>query len=291
MLHMLYSGAMRNRIILTSLILAAAVSCSKTSKTSENPASSPSTSPASTAAPATPPVSSPVAAPSAPYTGKPSEFVQTVTASKPIAYFRLESTSGTSETGGAAYSSKPGVTLSPGAPINVPGNQCAVLNGKDGAISTTQKGGIGAAGSIMAWVMLNSLPSKNDHVLYVAGISENGNDFDLQFEHDDQLKFFTSGGGSVDYKPDPGTLAGTWHMIVVTMDTGSKTRAIYWDGKLGTVDAVGGLPNKPQLFAIGASTVFGGRFFNGSIDEVALWDRALTGAEVAKLYGSVTVNP
>ena len=250
--------------------------------------SGPSSNPSSTAAA---PASNPVAAPSAPYTGKPSQFVQTVVASKPIAYFRLESTSSTSEVGGAAYTSTPSVTLSPGAPINVPGNQCAVLNGKDGAITTTQKGGITAAASIMAWVMLNSLPSKNDHILYVAGISESGNDFDLQFERDDVLKFFTSGGGSVEYKPEPATLAGTWHMIVATMDTGSKTRAIYWDGKLGTVDSVGGSPNKTQLFAIGESPVFRGRFFNGSMDEVALWDRALSGAEVARLYGSVTVNP
>ena len=265
----------------------AAVACSKPSKTSENPSSNPSSNPASTAA--TTPASNPVAAPSAPYTGKPSEFVQTVTASKPIAYFRLESTSGTSEVGGAAYTSTPSVTSSPGAPIKVPGNQCAVLNGKDGAITTTQKGGITTAASIMAWVMLNSLPSKNDHILYVAGISESGNDFDLQFERDDALRFFTSGGGAVEYKPDPATLAGTWHMIVATMDNDSKTRVLYWDGKLAKVDAVGGTPNKTGLFTIGESPVFTGRFFNGSIDEVALWDRALSGAEVAKLYGSI--NP
>jgi hypothetical protein len=216
--------------------------------------------------------------------------VQNIVASKPIAYFRLESTSGLSEVGSAAYSSSPSVTTSSSAaPTNVPGNQCVVLNGKDGSISTTQRGGIATAGSLMAWVNLNSLPSKNDHILFVAGISQSGNDFDLQFERDDSLRFFTAGGGAVEYKPDPATLAGAWHMIVATMDTGSKTRVLYWDGKLAKVDAVGGTPNKTGLFTIGESPVFTGRFFNGSIDEVALWGRALSGAEVAKLYGSI--NP
>ncbi len=175
------------------------------------------------------------------------------------------------------------------APINVPGNQCVVLNGTDGAITTTQSGGIQTAGSMMAWVKLAVLPSKANHILFVAGISDSGNDFDLQFEQDDALRFFTAGGGSVEYKPDPATLTDKWHMIVATLDTVSKTRALYWDGKLAKVDSGGGSTNKKNLFSIGESTVFKGRFFNGSIDEVALWDRELTGTEVAKLYSST--NP
>jgi hypothetical protein len=43
-------------------------------------------------------------------------------------------------------------------------------------------------------------------------------------------------------------------------------------------------PNKTSQFTIGASTVFGGRFFDGSIDEVALWNRSLSAAEVAAIY-------
>jgi hypothetical protein len=38
---------------------------------------------------------------------------------------------------------------------------------------------------------------------------------------------------------------------------------------------------KTGVFSIGASTVFGGRFFNGGIEEAALWDRALRAAEIS----------
>ena len=250
--EVVYFGAMRQRAILVIPVLATLASCSHPAKSSE--------------------------------------FVQTVEGSKPIAYFRLESPMGTSLAGGAAYTSTPSVASSSScAPINVSGNHCVELNGKDGAITTTQQGGVHTAGSIAAWVKLAVLPSKSTHILYVAGISQSGNDLDLQFEQDDALRFFTAGGGAVEYKPAPSTLTGTWHMIVATLDTASKNRALYWDGNLAKSDSGGGTPNKTNLFSIGESTVFSGRFFNGSIDEVALWDRALTGAEVAKLYNST--NP
>ncbi len=265
---MLYSIPMHNRIALSVLALFTIASCSQKK-------SSDSTAPSS-AAPA---------ASISPASG--GNFVQTVKDSKPIAYFRLESTSGTSEIGGAAYTSTSSVTnATPGAPIGVADNHSAVFNNKDGAITTTQTGGVATAGSMMAWVKLADLPSKSGHILYVAGISQNGNDFDLQFEQDDVLRFFTAAGGAVEYKPDPASLVGSWHMILATLDTGSKQRAIYWDGKLAKVDANGGSPNKTGAFSIGESTVFTGRFFNGEIDEVALWNRALSGADVQNLYNS-----
>jgi hypothetical protein len=100
-------------------------------------------------------------------------FVDAVKSSNPNAYFRLESTSGTSEVGGAAYTSTSSVTSgSPGAPIGVSTNHSAVFNNKDGAITTTQMGGLTTAGSMMAWVKLADLPSKSGHILYVAGISQ-----------------------------------------------------------------------------------------------------------------------
>jgi hypothetical protein len=264
---MLYFLAMHNRTAIAVLAILTAASCSQKKSTESAPTSA-----------------APVANGSA---GSPGNFVEVVKNSKPIAYFRLESTSGTSEIGGAAYTSSSGVSnTTPGAPIGVANNYSAVFNNKDGAITTTQAGGIATAGSIMAWVKLGDLPSKSGHTLYVAGISQGGNDFDVQFEGDDAVRFFTAGGGSVEYKPDPASLAGTWHMIVATLDTGSKQRALYWDGKLAKADTEGGTPNKTGAFSIGESTVFKGRFFNGEIDEVALWDRALSGAEVLNLYNS-----
>ena len=144
---------------------------------------------------------------------------------------------------------------------------------------------------LIAWVNLAALPSKESHVLYVAGESQSGNDFDLQFESDDNLRFYTSGGGHVSYAPDPNTLVNQWHMILATMDTVAPNKVIYWDGQPAANDQLPNEPQKTAQFTIGESPVFTGRFFDGGIDEVALWNRALSAADVAAIYKAATTKP
>jgi hypothetical protein len=220
-----------------------------------------------------------------------SGFIATVTQTAPLAYYRLTGASGSSVVGPSTYtltgSAAPSMAC---APVNVPNNQCLVLDGLTGYFNTTQMGGITTAGSIMAWVNLSELPSTANRILYVAGISQFANDFDVQYESDNNIRFYTAAGGpagEVAYAPPLATLAGNWHMIVATFSTITATRAIYYDGVLGTLDTTsGGLPNKTGEFAIGESTVFPGRFFPGSITDVALWNYALTAQSVAAIYAS-----
>lgn len=218
------------------------------------------------------------------------DFASTVTATKPIAYFRLDATSGKSEIGSSTWKPQGGVSAAQGgAPTGA--SAYVNLDGQSGWIETTQKGGVGAAASIMAWVNLSDLPSKARHILYVAGESQSGNDLDLQFEQDDVLRFFTAGGGRVEFAPPPATLLNSWHMILATLDTASKARVIYWDGRPVAKDMGGGQPNKTSEFSIGASTVFGGRWFKGGMQDVALWNRALKATEVAAIYAAAGASP
>jgi hypothetical protein len=219
------------------------------------------------------------------------DFASAVTSTKPIAYFHLDATSGKGEGGSSTYKSAGGVTVgSPGATIAGSSNNFAKFDGTSGYILTTQKGGVGTSASVMAWVNLEALPSKIGHYFYVAGESENGNDLDLQFETDNVLRFFTAGGGRLEYAPPVASLVGQWHMIVSTLDTATHTRAIYWDGKLVAHDTGGGEPGKKAPFSIGASTVFGGRWFKGGIQEVALWDRAIKASDVTAIYTASTAT-
>jgi hypothetical protein len=77
-----------------------------------------------------------------------------------------------------------------------------------------------------------------------------------------------------------------WHMIVATLNTPTHSRVIYWDGKAVATDKGGGEAGKKNAFTIGESPVFTGRFFKGGIEEVALWNRALSAAEVAAIYSA-----
>jgi hypothetical protein len=196
-----------------------------------------------------------------------SDFVTAVTATHPIAYYRLDNTAGKSLIGTTTWKSTGGVTwAAPGAPIGIPNNHFARFDGHDSKITTTQIGGVTTAASIMAWVNLASLPSKENHLVYVAGESEVGNDLDVQFDTDDALKFWTAAGGHITYAPPAGTLLNQWHMIVATLDTSTHSRVIYWDGKAVATDKGGGEAGKKNVFTIGESSVFTGRFcLHGSL--------------------------
>jgi hypothetical protein len=220
------------------------------------------------------------------------DFVGAVEATHPLAYYRLDAPTGKSVVGPTTYKSFGGVTgAGPGAPIGAANNHSVQLNGHDGYIVSTQAGGVGETASMMAWVNLVELPSKAGHFFYVAGESQNGNDLDVQIETDNVLKFYTASGGNLAYTPPVATLVGQWHWIVATLDTATHSRVIYWDGKQVAADKGGGRAGKTGLFSIGASTVFSGRFFHGGIEEAALWNRALTAAEVAGIYATAKPVP
>ena len=217
-------------------------------------------------------------------------FVATVKSTHPIAYYRLSAMKGTSEVGTSTYTAVGEVSgvqrASLCAPISVPNNQCTLFDGTTAYFDTSQVGGIRGAGSIMAWVHLTSRPALKKRFDYVAGISQNGNDFDLQFEPDNALRFYTAAGSNVAYMPVLATLEGEWHLVVATFAASTGARAIYWDGKLGKSDTGGGSTGKSNEFSIGASKVFAGRFFDGDISDVALWDTALSADTVANIYAS-----
>jgi len=247
------------------------------------------TAPSVTTAPAQPPAPA-APAPTIPLSADLS-LDRAVKATQPLAYYRFKGAKGVSEVGTTTYELTGGASSTSGGPGSVADNHFALLDGKDGWIKTTQMGGIEKTGSMMAWVNLATLPKTAGRIFYVAGESQSGNDFDLQFETDNGLRFYTGAGGNVSYLPDPNTLVNQWHMIVATMDAVTPGRAIYWDGQSQATDKSGSNTPKTSEFTIGESPVFTGRFFQGGIDEVAIWNRVLTPPEVSALYQSATKKP
>ena len=215
------------------------------------------------------------------------DFATVVSSTRPLAFYRLDASAGKSQAGTTQYKASGGVANVGGGVAN--GRYCK-LNGRDGYIVTTQSGGVSGAASIMAWVNLDTLPGEERHFFYVAGESQYGNDLDLQFETDNELKFYRAAGGHLTYAPQPNTMLHQWHMIVATMDTPTQTRVLYWDGKSVATDKGGGQPNKSGVFSIGESMIFKGRFLKGGIQEVALWNHALQAAEVAAIYAAAQAS-
>jgi hypothetical protein len=219
-------------------------------------------------------------------------YVSTVLGTNPLAYFRLEASPDTSLAGGYLATFHPGVTLAgTGAPICVTPNHSATFNGTTGQITTTLAGGINTAGSMAAWVNLATLPSTAGQFFYIAGESQLNNDFDLQFTTDNFVRFYVSDNSiNVGYQPNAATLAGQWHFVVATFNAATNTENLYWDGQFVATANNTVFPGKTLQFNMGASTVFTGRNFAGSVDEVAVWNTALTAAQVSAIYNSASCS-
>ena len=220
------------------------------------------------------------------------DFPTTIANTHPLAFYRLDSSSGQSLVGTTTYKVTGSASIATsGAPVTTATSRYLKLDGKTAYITTTQKGGVAGAATLMAWINLVDLPSQTGHFYYIAGESENGNDLDLQIETDNIVKFFTASGGHVEYKVDPNSLIGQWHQVVATMDKATQKRVIYWDGKPVANDKGGGISGKVNVFTIGASSVFSGRFFHGSVDDAGIWNRALSASEVAAIYTAAGAPP
>ena len=80
-----------------------------------------------------------------------------------------------------------------------------------------------------------------------------------------------------------------WHLAVVTYDPSTNRARLYGDGQLRAEATVVLGDLGPQSYLIGATATNGGGF-QGAIDDVSLWDRELSAAEIAALWSGPLVN-
>jgi phosphatidylserine/phosphatidylglycerophosphate/cardiolipin synthase-like enzyme len=83
----------------------------------------------------------------------------------------------------------------------------------------------------------------------------------------------------------------SWHYAVVTFS--SSTLKLYVDGQMiGSKSTNGALPDNKATYPlrIGANSQQKNLFFNGQIDEVRLWNRALSANEILSQYTSASFN-
>jgi len=89
--------------------------------------------------------------------------------------------------------------------------------------------------------------------------------------------------------------SGTWYHVVVVVDRATNSGQMYIDGVLqsnasdtgtaaGSLSVVGTIPTKANYW--GASDNVALTYWSGKIDDGAMWDRALTSAEVSAIYNA-----
>jgi hypothetical protein len=202
----------------------------------------------------------------------------------PVGTWTLDEGSGTvaHDTSGGGHD----LTLT-GGPSWVPGESGTALH-FDGSSQYGQTSGpvLDTAGnfSVAAWVKLDS----TGH--FATAVSQDGNGasaFFLQYSTaDNRWAFSTVGGRALSDTPP---VTGQWYHLVGVHDASKGTYTLYVNGKpqAKVLGQCLGDPSSGPL-AVGRGLYGGSKtdFFPGTIDQVHMWNSALSAADVAQLYQS-----
>jgi hypothetical protein len=107
----------------------------------------------------------------------------------------------------------------------------------------------------------------------------------FRFSDGNQIPFFTNWGGNV---VGPNPTDDAWHHVLITYD--GSNAAVLFDGIQVALNEVSNVSSAVAPITIGRIEMDAYDFqpFNGQIDAVGIWNRALSGAEVAELYNNGT---
>ena len=205
----------------------------------------------------------------------------------PVGYWRLGESSGTtaaSETGTNSGTYVNGPTLGVAGALKGSSNTAASFNGSTQYVDVPSSASLNASTgvSVEAWVKPAVMPGAGNTGTIAMKASDPPYAYWLQVTDTDRAKFGVGVGG-VNHPLSAGGVvaAGSWYHLVGTYD-GSVQR-LYVNGALvasqaqtGNVDTVAG------NFRIG--TTRASEWFNGAIDDVAVYDKALTPAQVQAHY-------
>jgi Concanavalin A-like lectin/glucanases superfamily len=176
-----------------------------------------------------------------------------------------------------------------GAPVPTdPANQGLLLDGQSSYMVTTLTGQIADAGTTMAWVYLTNYPSVAGRIFQITSEGDDGNDFDFQIDTDDLLHFYTDSGGST-VSPQPVPL-NQWHLLAGTF-VANSVRVLYIDGIPVATNTPGSHSPDDSYYTIGENLQFRGRYFEGTIAEVAVFNQALSAQEISNIYAAAFNTP
>ncbi len=229
-------------------------------------------------------------------TPAPGSYEERAVSFKPLAYWRLNESSGTTAfdymggydgtASGAVTPASPSAS-SPQYPGLGAGNTGYNFDGASGTVQIGNPAGLNVVGrfSVAVWVKLAST-SGGLHNIFMHGYSTGPNGEAGLRRNGGVYQFFSwDGADHLVAAPIPAEDVGNWVYLVGTYNGTNYT--LYHNGaQVGSVaNAVGAVPvNLGWAIGSRGGNLSDGRFFDGDIDEVALFNKALTSQEVCALY-------
>ncbi|MBI5100222.1 MAG: laminin G domain-containing protein [Nitrospirae bacterium] len=136
------------------------------------------------------------------------------------------------------------------------------------------------------WMYAASDPTSN---AYLIGKScpNCGAGWDLRFDNS-TISVVGVNGWSVNFWSNPSVTVGAWHHIALAATGSSIT--LYIDGAVSASNPRSAISSTVSPFRIGDNPDYGGSAFNGLVDEVEIFDRALSLAEIQAIYNAGTAG-
>jgi len=173
-------------------------------------------------------------------------------------------------------------------------NKSFDFDGTNDYLTRSPISGLETTGSVSAWVKLDSM-SANGFIFQIREEEGTNNQIILLWNNGSgvirgNVKF----AGTTNVVDSGSGLEndGNWHHVVLTWMSGSRTAAnnitrIYIDGSQTDSDAIGNTWNGTAgELVIGRNGIQSNAYFNGHINDYAIFSDALTSSEVSAIYNS-----
>ncbi len=144
--------------------------------------------------------------------------------------------------------------------------------------------------TISFWINVKALPVSGEAYLFSQGGWQDRMKISLPSHGKPVFSTKNAAGQNVDMDSDSVPLpVGQWRHVVMVHD-GSNNKLFINGGLKKSVASAGALGKTTKPFGIGYDAIDGGSNFNGSLDDIKLYNRALTDVEVAALYATQSVT-
>lgn len=221
-------------------------------------------------------------------------YTGTVLNDNPIGYWRLGEPSGTTayDASGNGYHGtyNGGFTLAQAGPIVSDNNTSTLFNGTTGNVSIPSSFSMTnfANFSVECWVKLTSATFAQSPRLVANSHSDvDFHGFELYFLNNAASINFVAGNGGSSANANwvNAFAAGTWYHIVGTFN--SSTLTVYVNGVSRATASLSGNINTPNSnLALAYADTYNGDFLPGNLDEVAVYNYALTSTQVTNHYNA-----
>lgn len=209
-----------------------------------------------------------------------------------VAYYKLDESSGNADDAiGARDLTNNGTTTYAAGKIN----NGAVFNGTSQYFNLTAGTlGIANAWTIAGWFNSDALTAQ-DKIFSCRPASGDANEIRLQIDDTDATKLAIvamhssgSGTGYKVYRGDTELSNSTWYFGAATWD-GTNLK-LYVNGEeettTKTVDGTLVMTDTSRPLGIGSLSISASNLWDGMLDEIGYWSRALSSAEISELYNS-----